>query len=229
MGERFGNSADSVESSERPNRERARFAALWARCLTDGSTAAETVYARLSELYGEPHRHYHTLDHIRHCLREFDRAASEMEEPDAVELALWFHDAIYQPGAVDNERRSADLFEQWSAGRAVPAFRRRVWDLILITTHRESPRHPDERFIVDIDLSGFGLPWDECARDGRRIRAECADLADEDYYPGQLRFLRSLRDRPTFFFTEFFRRRYERVASDNVRRIIAELQARGYD
>lgn len=229
MCERFTGIANSSQSSERSNREKARFVALWTRCLGDGSSTAETVYARLAELYGEPHRHYHTLDHIRHCLSEFDLAAELMEDSDAVELALWFHDAIYQPGATDNERRSAELFERWFEGRAEPTFRRRVRDLILITTHREWPRHGDERFIVDIDLSGFGLPWDECERDGRRIRAEHADLSDASYYRGQLRFLRSLQDRPTFFFTEFFRRRYERVACENVRRIIIGLQALGYD
>ncbi|MFO7642730.1 MAG: hypothetical protein R6X17_16095 [Candidatus Competibacteraceae bacterium] len=229
MYERSRDIANSSRSLERPNREKARFAALWARCLAGGSTTAATVYARLAELYGEPHRHYHTMDHIRHCLNEFDQAMAGMEDPDAVELALWLHDAIYQPGAIDNELRSAELFERYFQGNANLDFRRRVWDLILITTHREAPRHPDERFIVDIDLSGFGRSWDECERDGRRIRAECADLADVDYYPAQLRFLRSLQNRPTFFFTEFFRQRYERVACDNVRCIIADLQARGYD
>ena len=229
MGEQSKNINNSSRSEERPNREKARFAALWVRCLGGKSTTAETVYARLAELYGEPHRHYHTLDHIQHCLSEFDRAADLMENSDAVELALWFHDAIYQPGAIDNELRSAELFERYFQGSANPDFRRRVWDLILITTHRESPRHPDERFIMDIDLSSLGQAWDECEQDGSRIRAEYAHLNDEDYYPGQLRFLRSLRDRPSFFFTDFFRRRYERVACENVRRIITDLQARGYD
>lgn len=229
MCERSRDTANSSRALERPNREKARFAALWARCLVGGSATAETIYARLAELYGESHRHYHTLDHIQHCLSEFDRASTEMEDPDAVELALWFHDAIYHPGAKDNEQRSAELFEGCFAGDAEPDFRRRVRDLILITAHRESPRHLDERFIVDIDLSGFGRSWDECEWDGRRIRAECADLADVDYYPAQLRFLRSLRDRPTFFFTDFFRQRHERVAGENLRRIIAGLQARGYD
>lgn len=219
----------SIRSSEYPSREKTRFAALWTRCLENRSITAEAVYARLTELYGEPHRHYHTLEHIQHCLREFDRTAVLMENPDAVELALWFHDAIYHPGANDNERRSAELFERCFEGDAEPDFRRRVRDLILVTTHRELPRHWDERFIVDIDLSSLGLPWDECERDGRRIRAEYADLTDADYYPSQLRFLRSLRDRPNFFFTESFRQRYERVACENVRRIITGLQAYGYD
>ncbi|MDG4552903.1 MAG: hypothetical protein P9E24_01440 [Candidatus Competibacter sp.] len=209
-------------------RERARFAALWERRLRGGRALAETIHARLVDLYGEAHRRYHTLDHVRHCLSEFDRAAVLMDDPDAVEMALWFHDAIYRSGAVDNERRSAELFRQWSEGHADAAFLRRVDDLIMVTTHRDSPACRDERFIVDIDLSSFGLPWDAFERDGRRIRAECADIGDEVYYPGQLRFLLSLQSRPTFFLSEFFQRRYERIARDNIRRVIENLRARGY-
>ncbi|MGB5065183.1 MAG: hypothetical protein WBQ37_15720 [Candidatus Competibacter sp.] len=209
-------------------RERARFAALWERCLSSGRALAEMVYAQLVKLYGEPHRRYHTLEHVRHCLGEFDRAAALMDDPDAVEMALWFHDAIYRSGAVDNERRSAELFRQWSEGHADTAFLQRVDDLIMATTHRSPPAHRDEHFIVDIDLSSFGLPWEAFERDGHRIRAECAEIGDEVYYPGQLRFLLSLQGRPTFFLTEFFQRRYERIARDNIHRVVENLRARGY-
>lgn len=228
MIERSGSSACCAAGSEAGSADRARFVALWRRCLTGEAVDAETAYDRLLDLYGEPHRHYHTLTHIRHCLDEFDPAAALIHDPDAVEMALWFHDAIYQPGAPDNEWRSAELFRHWSEGRAPAAFRQRVHDLVLATTHREPPRDHDAGFTMDIDLSGFGLPWEICEREGRLIRAEFADKNDGEYYPGHLRFLLALHHRPTFFFTEWFRRRYESAANHNVARIIAELQARGY-
>ncbi len=229
MNERSSPLEGSALPADEPARERTRFAALWSRSLGgDESAAAATVYGRLIELYGEPHRHYHTLNHIRHCLREFDRAAALMDEPDAVEMALWFHDAIYQPGARDNERRSADLFRRWSDGRAEPVFQQRVDDLVMATTHREPPGWRDAGFVVDIDLSSYGLPWETCERDGRLIRAEFAAVADDQYYPGHLRFLWALQDRPTIFSTQFFQQRYEGVARENLARIIAGLRARGY-
>ncbi|MFZ1643485.1 MAG: hypothetical protein WAV07_19055 [Candidatus Contendobacter sp.] len=228
MNEQSSPLAGSAQPADDPGREQTRFTALWTRGLPGKSAEAETVYARLIELYGEPHRHYHTLNHIRHCLREFDRAAALVDDADAAEMALWFHDAIYQPGAKDNERRSADLFRQWSDGRADPAFQQRVDDLVMATTHREPPGWRDAGFVVDIDLSSFGLPWEACERDGRLIRAEFAEVTDDQYYPGHLRFLRALWDRPTFFCTEFFQQRYERVARENLARIIADLRARGY-
>ena len=205
-----------------------RFSALWGRNLSDESAVAETVYLRLRELYGEPHRHYHTLQHVRHCLREFDGAAALMADSDAVEMALWFHDAIYWPGATDNEWRSAELFRRWSDGRADPMFQQRVHDLVMATTHRDAVVWGDAEFIVDIDLSSFGLPWEACERDGRLIRTEFMGIADDQYYPGHLRFLRALQDRPCLFRTEFFQQRYELVARENLVRIIADLHARGY-
>lgn len=223
MNERSSPLAGSV-----PPAEKVRFAALWARNLSVEFAVAETVYDRLSELYGEPHRHYHTLNHIRHCLREFDRAAALMDEPDAVEMALWFHDAIYWPGATDNEWRSAELFRQWSDGYADPAFQQRVHDLVMVTMHREPPAWGDAGFIVDIDLSSFGLPWEACERDGCLIRAEFAEITDDQYYPGHLRFLRTLQERPNIYFTDFFQQRYGLAARQNLARIISGLRARGY-
>ena len=228
MSERSSRLADFAPPADQSAWEWRRFTALWARSLPGAAVAAEPAHGRLIELYGEPHRHYHTLNHIRHCQREFDGAAALMTDPDAVEMALWFHDAIYQSGAKDNERRSADLFRQWSGEHANPVFQQRVDNLIMATTHREPPDRGDAQFLVDIDLSSFGLPWEVCERDGRLIRAEFAEVADDQYYPGHLRFLRTLQDRSTFFCTEFFQQRYEPVARANLARIIADLRARGY-
>lgn len=209
-------------------RERTRFSALWQRCLGGGHTLAEAVHSQLIAHYGESHRYYHTLDHIRHCLSEFDQAVNLMDDPDTVEIALWFHDAIYRSGATDNERCSADLFQKWAKGHAEAAFRQQVDDLIMATTHRDEPVRWDQRVIVDIDLSGFGLPWKAFERNSRQLRAECAAIDDEVYYSGLLRFLVSLQSRPTFFLTEFFQHRYERTARDNIHWVIEDLRVRGY-
>ena len=206
-----------------------RFPALWARCLERSEQEGADALNQLLHLYAEPHRHYHTLGHIRHCLNEFDPASALMDHPDAVELALWFHDAIYVSGAKDNERRSADLFREYSRQRADAALQQRIDALIMATTHSEAPRQRDEQFIVDIDLSSFGLPWEAFMRDGQRIRAEFPHLEDQDYYSGHLRFLRRLHNRPSFFFTDRFQQRYERAARENIRRLIADLSMRGYD
>ena len=226
-----GLSASSThQATERAALLKARFMALWVRCVrSDTSANAGLVYNRLVELYGEPHRHYHTLEHIKHCLDEFDQARTLMPEPDSVELALWFHDAIYQAGALDNERHSADLFRHYSSsGQADAALQQRVDELIMVTTHRGCPNRIDEQFIVDIDLSSFGLPWKQFMQDGQCIRAEFPHLMDDLYYAQHLHFLQGLQARPFFFFTDCFRQRYESTARGNIQRLMAELLERGY-
>lgn len=210
-------------------RDEARFVALWGRTVPD-SAAASTVYARLRVLYAEPQRHYHSFNHIRRCLDEFDPASDLVENPDTVEMALWFHDAIYVPGAKDNELRSVKLFRQCAAGCAKPMFARRVSDLIMATTHIDIPGQADARLITDIDLCSFGLPWEQFAWDGQQIRAECPQTSDQKYFAGLLRFLQRLLGRqPTFFLTDHFERRYGQIARANTLRLVEELQAHGYD
>src|SRR4051794_22476684 len=71
--------------------------------------AAYPVFDRLVAAYSEPHRHYHNLEHIAEMLRVVDRLSKFAADPDAVRLAVWFHDAVYDPRAKDNEKLSAIL------------------------------------------------------------------------------------------------------------------------
>jgi len=204
--------------------DRPRFETLWNRRIGDG---AGVVFDELETLYGEPHRVYHGAAHIEHCLRLFDLAAGGMDEPDAVEMALWFHDAIYDIPARENERRSAELFAARAGGRGSVRLRSKVRGLIMVTTHLDPPTTLDEAFIVDIDLSSFGRPWEEFLDDSRAVRAELAHVPDAEFYPKQRKFLGSLAARPEFCFTEFFRERHEARARENIARLCAVLEAEG--
>ena len=205
--------------------DRQRFEALWSRSI--GDDAAE-VFDELVALYAEPQRAYHTAAHIAHCLRQFDLAADRMDEPDAVEMALWFHDAIYEIQAQDNEQRSAELFAALAGGRGSERFRSSVHELIMATTHLDPPpRTLDESFMLDIDLSSFGRPWEEFLDDSRAVRAELAHLSDAEFASRQRKFLEGLAARPVFCFTEFFRDRHEARARENIERLCARLETQG--
>ena len=205
--------------------DRGRFEALWNRRI--GSDAG-AVFDELDALYGEAHRRYHTAGHIEHCLRQFDLAAGRMDDPDAVEMALWFHDAIYDIPGEENELRSAELFAARAAGRGSAAFRSDVPRLVMATAHLDPPPATlDESFIVDIDLSSFGRPWEEFLDDSRAVRAEYPHVPDAEFYPRQRKFLESLAARPVFCFTEFFRDRHEARARRNIERLCRKLEAGG--
>ena len=228
MFERSALSDGFTARLDQQNQLEMRFLTVWKRYFDSSEPTAELILSRLVALYAEPHRHYHTLDHIQHCLRLFDQVTAWLHEPHAVELALWFHDAIYVSGAKDNERCSADLFLEYANGRIDATFQQKIDDLIMVTTHTGLPSQSDEQFIVDIDLSSFGLPWEAFMRDGLRIRAEFPEVTDDDYYPGHLRFLRGLWERPSFFLTDYFRQRYEHTARANIERLMHDLAGHGY-
>ena len=86
-----------------------RWLALWQRA--GCAEAPAGWYERLTAAYAEPQRHYHNQRHIADCLAAFAEAKHLARQPAAVELALWFHDAVYDPKAEDNEERSAALAE----------------------------------------------------------------------------------------------------------------------
>ena len=206
----------------------ARLKALWQRCFPAGAASdAEAAFAQLKVLYAEPHRCYHTPTHIGHCLAEFDLAVDAMDDADAVEMALWFHDAVHEPRASDNELRSAALFTAWATSPARSGFNEKVTDLILMTVHCEQPRTTDQAFVVDIDLSSFALPWPAFQRDSVAVRNEFAHLSDGDFYLIHIGFLRSLLARPTLFFTPWFRARCEAGARANIARHLEDLRAHG--
>ncbi len=206
--------------------DRERFKSLWARSRIDHRCGeAEAVFDEVVRLYSDASRHYHTPEHVAHCLRQFDAASPHMDEPDAVELAVWFHDVIYDIDADDNELRSAQLFGRLAGASMSPDLKRLVHELIMVTTHDGLPRTIDERFMVDIDLSSFGLPWDEFLRDSAAVRAEFGHVPDDAFYARQRDFMRRLLSRPSFCFTDFFRARHEDQARENIRRTIENIDA----
>jgi len=82
--------------------------------------------------------------------------------------------------------------------------------------------------MVDIDLSGFGAPWDQFIESGARLREESSAISDEKYLVGQVLFLERLQRRRHFFATDYFRDRFEATARENLRRLLEELAQRGY-
>ena len=204
-----------------------RFISLWERCV---GTGGEATFERVDARYREPHRHYHGPQHIEHCLRQLDRAGDEVINRDAVELALWFHDVVFdvpRAPAEYNESRSAEFFLDCLEGRGVAELRADVSRLIRVTSSSASPKAPDEHFMVDIDLSGFGQPWPEFLRDSRAVRAEQPRIPDDEFSQALHKLMQSLLARPNFYFTEFFRSHYEQTARDNINRYLAEVPGCG--
>ncbi|MGI9041511.1 MAG: HD domain-containing protein [Gemmatimonadales bacterium] len=192
-----------------------RFLQLWSRL---GATRqSPETFAQLSAAYGEPHRAYHTAEHIRDCLQQLDAAPSHDRERDLVETAIWFHDLVYHPGAPDNEARSAAAAGRMLADAGVSSeFVAEVGRLILLTRHLDPPADSRGRLLCDVDLSILGRAPAQFAEFERRIRAEYARVPEPEYRAGRAQVLQRFLDRRPLYVTSYFRDRYEAPARLNL-------------
>src|SRR5262245_7191495 len=174
--------------------------------------------------YEEPHRGYHTLDHILDCLKEFQSVRSSATEKDAIEMALWFHDAVYDPRATDNEEQSAQLAEDVLRRAKVPDhFIRCVRDLILATRHQALPELPDAQLLVDIDRAVLGQSAERFDAYETAIRKEYQWVPKKIFGEKRAAILKSFLDRQTIYATPEFQKKYEPTARANLERSIRRL------
>ena len=202
-----------------------RFCDLWQAC---AGANTEQVWQKLQRHYTEPHRHYHTLGHLAQCLSELDIAKDQVTEFRATEMALWFHDIIYHYGARDNEILSAAYFRDVAGPTMSAPFIDRVCEFIIATQHCGAAQDAAIAYLVDIDLSGFGLPWENYLADSDALRNEAESVSDEHYYQGKLRFLSELQRWPSLYQSPFFRNRLETTAQTNIARYTADLRQQGF-
>lgn len=203
-----------------------RFCKLWQRnVMPEAIDNSPQIYQQLITAYNETQRIYHSQQHIEDCLKLFDHIKTELNNPDAVELAIWYHDAVYQLNANDNEQLSANLFMQHSEGVFEAALRHQVYEHILATLHDGSAMlDHDSKYMVDIDLSSFSMPWEKFIQDSQNVRKEMQHIPDEEFYPKQCAFQQSLLRHGRFYQSDYFYQHYERHALDNIADYMAQLR-----
>ncbi len=185
----------------------------------------QAVYDDLIRRWLEPQRAYHNLEHLEHCLAELSGAAELVADPGAVEFALWFHDAVYDPKAGDNEERSAELAVRVASCAGLSAaLAARVSDLILATKRHEPAADRDTAVLLDVDLSILGQPAERFDRYEAEIRREYAWVPEEVFRVKRAEILTTFLARPTIYQTAQFRARYEQAAHANLQRSIDRLK-----
>ncbi|MGW0501629.1 HD domain-containing protein [Micromonospora sp. NPDC003241] len=166
-------------------------------------TAVDDAGAELLARWREPHRHYHTVEHLTAVLDVVDRYAPAASRPDLVRLAAWCHDAVYDPRAPGdrNERDSAALAEVLLTRAGLPAAEvAEVGRLVLLTAgHAVDPADADGVLLCDADLAVLAAPEPEYDRYAAAIRREYAHVPEPDYRVGRARVLTGLLDLPALF------------------------------
>ncbi len=198
--------------------------------LTRPFTVPPALLAELHRAYAEPPRAYHSFAHVTEVLTHADTVLSGpgFTHPAETYAAILFHDAIYLPGAKDNEARSADL-----ARRRLPAHLPaldldRVQHLILLTA-RHGQLDPttldlDTRHFLDCDMAILGASPATFDAYDAAIRQEYQGHVNPILYAlGRRRFLTKLLDAPRIFLSDFFHTRLDAPARDNLRRALRLL------
>ena len=181
---------------------------------------------QLIAAYSEAHRHYHSTQHLLECFAQWRPLRALAERPGEVELALWFHDAVYALRAHDNEARSAD----WAHASALrmgigDMSASRIRALVMATVHSAEPIDHDAQLLVDVDLSILGAMPARFDQYETQIRMEYAWVADADFLIGRARVLEGFLARPRIFSTDAMYRRLEVAARTNLERSIARLRS----
>lgn len=182
----------------------------------------DALCSELQRRYAEPQRHYHTMQHLGECLGWFEREKALAEHPGEVALALWFHDAVYDVHAHDNEARSAHWArEALRAAGAGEAAAERVHALVMATCHDAVPEGRDAELLIDIDLSILGAERARFDEYERQVGEEYGFVPAAVRLPRRRAILQRFLDRDAIYATPRMHALLEARARANLQRSIA--------
>lgn len=200
---------------------RQRWDATWQAL---GLAAPAHLFDELMARYGEPQRHYHTARHLDECFAALDRLRGLASRAADVELALWFHDAVYDVQRHDNEEASAVLAAQTLSGAGVDAAALRHVQALIMTTRDHRPDgDPDALVLADVDLAILGAAPPRFREYDAQIRAEYGHVPDAAFAQGRRRVLEAFLRQPAIFSTPVFFAQYERQARANLADAVRRL------
>lgn len=207
---------------------RNKLARRWHRLMGTLGIAEEAAWGVFEDLcrrYSEAHRAYHNQAHLEALFSLLDAYA--IPEGPAVALAVWFHDAVYDPTRTDNEEQSAILAQTQLKGLGLKAsLSERVGELIRVTQTHQA-RDATTAWLLDADLAILGSEPEVYFAYAQAIRLEYAWMPEERYREGRVRILTGFLERPQIYYTAPFRQRFEARARQNLTEEVLRLRKTG--
>jgi predicted metal-dependent HD superfamily phosphohydrolase len=171
----------------------------WAALAGDSPTS-RTEWAAVVAAWSEPHRHYHDLAHLAAVLGIVGELAGRATDPDAVRLAAWYHDVVYDPQRADNEQVSAERARAGLRGLVDEARLAEVERLVLLTAgHDPASGDANGAVLCDADLAVLASPPEAYATYASAIREEYAHLPDAVFAAGRAAVLEQLLALPALY------------------------------
>lgn len=190
-----------------------------------GFAANQETYQQLLAAYSETHRHYHNQSHIQACLQQLTECSQLIHHPHWVELALWFHDAIYKTRKSDNEQQSAQWaqhFIQQAGGDSTLA--QSVYGAIMATKHHTQSKDALSRWVVDIDLSILGQNEENYMLFESNIRKEYFWVPKIIYQYKRKAILNAFLQRVRIYSNDYYHDKLDQQARHNMNKALANLR-----
>lgn len=200
--------------------------ARWAQTLETAQVAGGTTsyLPEILRMYSLPDRFYHTTEHLRSCFEVLDHMVAKLPGIGNVELALWYHDFVYDPKRSDNEEQSAMLAESRLLHITTQGVASLVAELIRATKHAHEPKTREAQVLLDVDLSILGSAPAVFDRYEENVRKEYAWVPDDAFREGRGAILQGFLARPRIYATpEFLNSSYEPQSQKNLLRSLKNL------
>ncbi|KAK4655467.1 hypothetical protein QC762_302700 [Podospora pseudocomata] len=188
---------------------------------------SDHIRDKLKELYSHTSRHYHTLNHIEALLTLLSTHREKFHDPEAIEAAIWFHDAIYNVHAQGNcnEVQSAQLAGSMLSGLVDATRLKGIQVMIEATATHTVPDElqssevvADAALFLDIDLSVLGAEEEAFDEYEGAVRKEYGHVDEQGWREGRAAVLRGFLDREWIYHSDIFRGLLEEKARANLRR-----------
>ena len=218
------------------------------------------IFRIVSHKYTETHRFYHDVSHINNMcsLLMMSDVRDDIKRNTALQLAILFHDVIYDPKSSENEENSVrfmfsliDLLGMSGIGTGGdicdPEVLEQAAFMILSTKKHVLTKDEDAEGIyddypdlkeltsifLDLDLSVFNPDRYESGyvMDDYedRIRKEYRFVPDEEYYPARIKILQSFANREKIYFSDIFGSEANNNAKASLKYLIIRLMQKMED
>ncbi len=184
-------------------------------------------FQEILSAYSEPHRHYHNLNHLNHMFQELESYETDSSEVVTNEMlwAVWYHDIIYKPGAITNEKKSAiKAKESMRSFNIQQSSIDKVIELIMATEHHQTDSDDiNTQIFLDADMAILGSDETSYSKYCKVVRKEHSGIPDFLFNRGRKKFLSSTLKQESIFLSSFFYRKYELTARRNIELELSDL------
>ncbi|MGV0980130.1 HD domain-containing protein [Empedobacter falsenii] len=191
---------------------------------SNNKTLIIEYWKEIEESYSQKSRHYHNLSHLDNMIIELRNVYNEIQDFDSILFSIFFHDIFYKSTSKDNEEKSAELAKiRLQKLNFSDELINKIYNQILSTKSHQESNQIDTNFLLDADLSILGKNINEYETYIKQIRKEYSVYPDFLYNPGRKKVLKHFLTLDTIYKTEYFRKKYEKQARENIIKEIESL------